>query len=138
MHSLLSELEMMRDIITVLVVSDSFRSQGLQHTILLCPWKMSEVAQSCLTLCNPMPFRLLHPSDFPGKNTEVSCHFLLQGIFLTQGSNTDLLHCRQTLPFEPPGNPLSMEFSTKNTEAGSHSLLQGILLTQRLNLGIMH
>ena len=27
----------------------------------------------------------LHPWDFLGKNTGVSCHFLLQGIFLTQG-----------------------------------------------------
>ena len=34
---------------------------------------------------------------FPGKNTGVGCHFLLQGIFLTQGSNPDLLHCRQTI-----------------------------------------
>ena len=25
------------------------------------------------------------------------CHFLLQGVFLTQGSNPGLLHCRQTL-----------------------------------------
>ena len=25
--------------------------------------------------------------DFPGKNTRRNCHFLLQGIFLTQGSN---------------------------------------------------
>ena len=41
--------------------------------------------------------RLLHPWDFPGKKTRVSCHFLLQGIFLTQGSNSGLLHCRQTL-----------------------------------------
>ena len=30
--------------------------------------------------------------DFPGKNTEVVCHFLLQGIFLDQGSNMNLLH----------------------------------------------
>ena len=30
---------------------------------------------------------LLHPWDFPGKNTRVGCHFLLQGIFPTQGSN---------------------------------------------------
>ena len=30
--------------------------------------------------------------DFPGKNTRVGCHFLLQGIFLTQGSNPHLLH----------------------------------------------
>ena len=34
---------------------------------------------------------------FPGKNTGVGCHFLLQGIFLTQGSNPGLLHCRQIL-----------------------------------------
>ena len=33
----------------------------------------------------------------PGNNTGVGCHFLLQGIFLTQGSNPGLLHCRQIL-----------------------------------------
>ena len=34
---------------------------------------------------------------FPSKKTGVGCHFLLQGIFLTQGLNLDLLHCRQIL-----------------------------------------
>ena len=34
--------------------------------------------------------RLLGPWDFPGKNTGVGCHFLLQWIFLTQGSNACL------------------------------------------------
>ena len=29
---------------------------------------------------------------FPGKNTAVGCHFLLQGIFLTQGLYLHLLH----------------------------------------------
>ena len=38
------------------------------------------------------PIRLLCLQDFPGKNTEVGCHFLLQGIFPTQGSNQGLLH----------------------------------------------
>ena len=33
------------------------------------------------------PARLLCPWDSPGKNTGVVCHFLLQGIFPTQGSN---------------------------------------------------
>ena len=33
------------------------------------------------------PARLLGPWDFPGKNTGVGCHFLLQWIFLTQGLN---------------------------------------------------
>ena len=52
---------------------------------------------SCLafpTLCDPhgqQPARLLCPWDFPGKNTVVGCHTLLQGIFLTQGSNLHLL-----------------------------------------------
>ena len=46
------------------------------------------------------PTRLLHPWDFPGKNTGMGCHFLLSGIFLTQGSNPRLLSlpsCRQIL-----------------------------------------
>ena len=43
------------------------------------------------------PTRLLCPWNSPGKNTRVSCHFLLQGIFPTQGSNLGLLHCRQIL-----------------------------------------
>ena len=42
-------------------------------------------------------YGLLHPWDFPGKSTGVGCHCLLQGIFLTQGSNSGLPHCRQTL-----------------------------------------
>ena len=46
------------------------------------------------------PARFLCPWNFLGKNTEVGCHFLLQGIFLTQRSNPSLLyllHCRQIL-----------------------------------------
>jgi len=35
--------------------------------------------------------------DFPGKNTGVGCHFLLQEIFPTQGLNPGLPHHRQTL-----------------------------------------
>ena len=31
------------------------------------------------------PGRFVCPWDFLGKNTGVGCHFLLQGIFLTQG-----------------------------------------------------
>ena len=33
------------------------------------------------------PARLLCPWDFPGQNTGVGCHSLLQGILPTQGSN---------------------------------------------------
>ena len=61
------------------------------------------------TLCDPIdysPPKLLCPWNSPGKstgkknnnnNTGVGCRFLLQGIFLTQGLNPDLLHCRQIL-----------------------------------------
>ena len=46
--------------------------------------------------------------EFPGKNTGVSCHFLLQGFFLTQGLNLCLLCLLQvdSLPLVPPGKPL--------------------------------
>ena len=41
------------------------------------------------------PTRLLCPGTFPGKNTGVGCHSLLQGIFTTQGLNSCLLHCQE-------------------------------------------
>ena len=50
--------------------------------------------ESCPTLCDPMehssPGSSVH-GDSPGKNTGVGCHALLQGIFLTQGWNLDLM-----------------------------------------------
>ena len=68
------------------------------------------VAQSCLTLCNPMdydPLRLLTAWDFPGKNPGVGCLSLLQGIFPTQQVNSGLLHGQaDSLPCEPPGKPI--------------------------------
>ena len=65
-------------------------------------WSLSE-EWSCSVVSDSLrphglyPTRLLHPWDSPGKSTGVDCHFLLQGIFPTQGSNPGLLHCRQTL-----------------------------------------
>ena len=52
---------------------DSFQPHELQPARLLCPW------------------------NSPVKNTGVSCYSLLLGIFLTQGLNPGLLHCRQIL-----------------------------------------
>ena len=53
-----------------------------------------------------LPFRLLCPWDFPGKNIEVGCHFLLQGIFLTQGLNLHLLHWQtESLPLSCQRSP---------------------------------
>ena len=62
------------------VVYNSLRPNGLWLTGLLCPW------------------------DFPGKNSGVGCHVLLQGIFVTQGLNPGLLQA-DSLPSEPPGKP---------------------------------
>ena len=44
----------------------------------------------CMTAC-----QIPHPWDSPGKNIGMGCHFLLQGIFPTQGWNLSLPHCRQ-------------------------------------------
>ena len=57
------------------------------------------VTQLCPTLCNPhglQPTRLLCSWDSPSKNTGAGSS-LLQGIFLIQGSNKGLLHCRWIL-----------------------------------------
>ena len=54
----------------------------------------------CDTFVTPWTARFLCPWNFPGKDTGVGCHFLLQGIFLTQESNLCLLcllHCRWIL-----------------------------------------
>ena len=67
-------------------------------SVFLCGFCL--VIQFCLTLRDSMDCSLPGSSVhviFPGKNTGVGCHFLLQGIFLTQGLNPGLLHCRQIL-----------------------------------------
>ena len=52
------------------------------------------------------PARLLYPLDFPGKNTGVGCHFVLQGIFLTLGLESGSPAWQaDSLPSEPPGKP---------------------------------
>ena len=49
------------------------------------------------------PARLLRPWHFPGKNTGVCCHFLLQWILLTQRSNPCFLHWQvNPLPLTEP------------------------------------
>jgi len=72
------------------------------------------VVQSCLTLCDPTNY----PWDSLGKNTGVDCRSLLQRIFLTQGSNSGLLHCRQLLYHlsyrEDLRYTIVMEISLKN------------------------
>ena len=71
---------------------------------------------SCSAMSNSMwprglqPSRLLSPWNFPGKDTWVGCHFLLQGIFLTQGLSSCLLHWQaDSLPLSHLGSPLDMD-----------------------------
>ena len=89
----------------------------------MCMWSQ---LLSVVQLYNPMEAAedstFLCPWDSPDKNTGVSCHFLFQGIFPTQGLNPGLLFCRQILYqwatwntiltgwpgflFVKPGNPI--------------------------------
>ena len=82
---------------------------GTKPTYLVCPalasgffttWEASKspsvqfsrsVVYDSLQPHGLQPTRLLCPRNFPGKNTGVGCHFLLQGIFPTQRSNPHLL-----------------------------------------------
>ena len=68
---------------------------NIQGGLACCsPWGLPRVAQLCLTLCDPHGLLLPRPWDFPGKSIGMGCHFLLQRIFLTQGSNPGFPHCR--------------------------------------------
>ena len=73
-------------------------------------------AQLCPTPCDPMDCGPLGSSVhgiFSGKNAGVGCHFLLQGIFPTQGSNLCLLHLLHrrvdSLPPVASGRPAVQE-----------------------------
>ena len=74
-------------------------SSGLQFQLCVS----SECGVSCSVMSDsflphePSSARLLCPWNSPGKNTGVGFHFLLQGIFPTQGSNLGVLHWRQIL-----------------------------------------
>ena len=68
---------------------------GIQCDQCLCAKSLSRVRLFVT------PWTVAHQApqsmEFSRKSTGVGCHFLLQGIFLTQGSNLDLPHCRQML-----------------------------------------
>ena len=74
--------------------------------LLLTPW----------TVVNKVP----RPWNFPGKNTGVGCHFLLQRAFPTQGSNLHLLHL---LPQQAEPLPLRHLGSLGGGEIGFKTLL---------------
>ena len=67
-------------------------------SILVCACVLSyfncdSVFATLWTIAHQVPLSM----GSPGKNTGVSCHAFLQGIFPTQGSNPGLPHCRWIL-----------------------------------------
>ena len=86
------------------------------------------VTRVCQGLCDPLdcsPVRLLCPQDFPGKNTGMGCHFLLQGIFLTQRLNLCLLH------WQKDSLSLSHQGSLTHLLASSKFCFSGLTLASR-------
>ena len=59
---------------------------------------------------------MLHsPWDFPGRNTGVGCHFLLQGIFPIQGLNPCVLHWQaEFLPLSNQASPFYTIYQNKS------------------------
>ena len=67
------------------------------------PQQKVKVSVSCSVMSETLqshglgPTRLICLQNSLINDTEVGCHFLFWGIFLTQGSNPDLPHCRKIL-----------------------------------------
>ena len=80
--------------------TEQLNSLNIYIYICVCVKVNVPVTQSRPTLCDPMdcspPGSSVH-GDYPGKNTGVYSHSLLQGIFPTQSLNPGLLHCRLIL-----------------------------------------
>ena len=85
----------------------SFLTPTLDLRVFLCAQSLSHVRFFAIpwTVAHQAPLYM----EFPGKNTGVGCHFLLQGIFPTQGSNPRLLdlflHEQADLPLCHLGSP---------------------------------
>ena len=72
--------------------------------VCVCAHALSHVQLSC----DPLDCGLLCPWGFPGKNAGAGCHFLLQGIFPTQGSNPETPALQADfLSLSPTGSPLT-------------------------------
>ena len=122
-------------------------------------------AKFCLTLAAPWTVANQAPLTLGFSRQEYwnGLHFLLQGIFLTQGSNPHLLCCRQVsctagrfftnwATREAPTLTIKVKVKDvqscsilcnsnspgQNTGVCSHSLLQGIFPTQGSNPGLPH
>ena len=83
----------------------------------------SEVTQFVWIFATPWTAACQAPLSmvFSGKNTGLGCHFFLWGIFLTQGYNPGLQHCRQTLYH------LSYQGSHFSPERSTHEIYKKLL-----------
>ena len=114
---------------------------GKPHILACC---CCPVLQSYPTLCNSMDYSpwLLCPWDFPGKNTGVGCHFLLQDVFPTQRSNQHLLNWQgDSLALSHLGSPtyfplLLFSPSVVSNSLWPHELQHTKLLYPSLSLGV--
>ena len=110
-------------------------TEQLNHYYLLSLYFCSLVAQLYLTLSRLhelKPTRLLCPWCFPDKNTRVGCHFLLQGIFSTQGSKPCLLHQQvNSLPLSTWEAPLYTDHTVKTSQFYLESLSVDCWVKQR-------
>ena len=70
-------------------------SQNTEWSLFIVAVAVVQLLSRVQLLCDTMDFS--PPWDFPDKNTSVGCHFLLQGIFLTQESNLHRLFGRWIL-----------------------------------------
>ena len=99
------------------------------------------VTKSCLTLCDPLDCS--PPGSFVPGILQSRIHFLLQGMFLTQGSNPCFLHCRQSvvllqvdsLPTELAGKPKCNCCPYKKWEMKADICLEGCHLNMKAGAG---
>ena len=93
---------------------------GVSQSRTRLKWLSSSSSSACSVMSDSLqphglyPFSPLCLRDFPGKNTGVGCHVLLQGIFLTWGSKVHLLCllCKMQvdiLLLMPPGEPTDIK-----------------------------
>ena len=97
-----------RSLLTKLIFVKHLKQCLVYDKLLVVIIMYAQVTESCptLQLHGLQPARLLCPQNFPGKNTGVGCHFLLQGIFQTQGLNLHFLHWQaNSLPKRYLGSP---------------------------------
>ena len=87
----------------------------MQNTLYVCSIVQFPTVSNCLQPSGLQPARLLCPQDFPGKRTGMGCHFLLQGMLLTQGWSPYLLYQQEdSLPPSHLGN-LTLTLSPPKT-----------------------